>query len=65
MARRDAGGLDPVQQRRLPDLVRGAVPAVVDRQLHAGVDIIGDGEISKIGFSAYAKERLTGFTAGG
>lgn len=42
--------------------VKAAVKDVVGRQLAAGVDIVSDGEMSKIGFFNYVKDRLTGFT---
>ena len=38
-----------------------AVAAVVRRQVDAGVDIVSDGEMSKIGYSTYVTERLHGF----
>ena len=41
--------------------VRDAVDEVVKRQINVGIDIISDGEMSKIGFANYVKDRLTGF----
>jgi 5-methyltetrahydropteroyltriglutamate--homocysteine methyltransferase len=41
--------------------VRAAVADVVRRQLGHGIDVIGDGEMSKPSFVTYATERLTGF----
>ena len=41
--------------------VREAVAAIVARQVAAGVSVVGDGEMSKIGYSTYVKERLEGF----
>jgi 5-methyltetrahydropteroyltriglutamate--homocysteine methyltransferase len=38
-----------------------AVDAVVERQLRAGVDIVSDGEMSKISYATYIKDRLSGF----
>jgi 5-methyltetrahydropteroyltriglutamate--homocysteine methyltransferase len=43
------------------DQVREAVAAIVARQVTAGVSVVGDGEMSKIGYSTYVKERLRGF----
>ena len=34
---------------------------VVRRQAESGIDIAGDGELPRIGFSFYAKDRMTGF----
>ena len=39
-----------------------AVADVVRRQVDAGVDIVCDGEMSKIGYSTYVTERLHGFS---
>ena len=41
--------------------VRAAVAEAVRRQLEAGIDIISDGEMSKIGYATYIKDRCTGF----
>jgi 5-methyltetrahydropteroyltriglutamate--homocysteine methyltransferase len=41
--------------------VTAAVADIVRWQVDCGVDIVGDGEMSKIGYSTYVKERLTGF----
>ncbi len=41
--------------------VRDAVDGVVARQVAAGIAIVNDGEMSKIGYSTYVKERLEGF----
>jgi 5-methyltetrahydropteroyltriglutamate--homocysteine methyltransferase len=38
-----------------------SVKEVVDKQLDHGIDIVNDGELGKIGYGAYAKERLSGF----
>jgi 5-methyltetrahydropteroyltriglutamate--homocysteine methyltransferase len=41
--------------------VRDAVRETVRKQVEAGVDVINDGEMSKVGYSTYVKDRLTGF----
>ena len=41
--------------------LRGAVGDIVQQQRDAGVDILSDGEQSKISYSTYIKDRLTGF----
>ncbi|MEI9963956.1 MAG: hypothetical protein WDM92_03900 [Caulobacteraceae bacterium] len=38
-----------------------AVRDVVRRQVEAGVDVVSDGEMSKISYATYIKDRLTGF----
>jgi len=59
MFTRESGG--PVDASSLEAEVRSAVNDVVSKQRDAGVDVLNDGEMSKIGYSTYVKERLTGF----
>ena len=42
--------------------IRDAVAEAVKRQVEAGIDIVSDGEMSKIGYSTYIKDRLHGFS---
>src|SRR5215207_3624731 len=37
-----------------------AVKEIVQRQVETGIDIVNDGELSKLNFSHYARERLSG-----
>src|SRR2546428_2308399 len=41
--------------------VREAVKEIVQRQASCGIDVVNDGEMSKISYSTYVKDRLTGF----
>jgi 5-methyltetrahydropteroyltriglutamate--homocysteine methyltransferase len=41
-----------------------AVGDAVSRQAAAGIDIVSDGEMSKIGYTTYVQHRLTGFELG-
>jgi 5-methyltetrahydropteroyltriglutamate--homocysteine methyltransferase len=41
--------------------VREAVREVVQKQASCGIDVVNDGEMSKISYSTYVKDRLTGF----
>jgi 5-methyltetrahydropteroyltriglutamate--homocysteine methyltransferase len=41
--------------------ITDAVREVVRRQVEAGVDVVSDGEMSKITYATYIKDRLTGF----
>jgi 5-methyltetrahydropteroyltriglutamate--homocysteine methyltransferase len=41
--------------------VRSAVGETVRKQLETGIDVVNDGEMGKIGYSTYVKDRLTGF----
>ena len=43
------------------NVIGSAVRDVVGRQVKAGVDVVSDGEMSKISYATYIKERLTGF----
>lgn len=54
---REAGG-DPAKGA---SVIRDAVDAVVKRQTEAGVDTVSDGEMSKISYATYIKDRITGF----
>jgi 5-methyltetrahydropteroyltriglutamate--homocysteine methyltransferase len=51
----------PVDADRLDARVKTAVADVVRKQLDCGIDIISDGEMSKIGFSNYVMQRFSGF----
>ena len=52
---------EPYDPAELDALVRQGVAEVVARQRDAGVDVVSDGEMSKVAYSTYAKDRLTGF----
>jgi 5-methyltetrahydropteroyltriglutamate--homocysteine methyltransferase len=43
------------------DTIRDAVMAVVSRQAETGIDVVSDGEMSKISYATYIKDRITGF----
>jgi 5-methyltetrahydropteroyltriglutamate--homocysteine methyltransferase len=42
-------------------LVQAAVDEAVGRQVAAGVSVVSDGELGKVGYSTYVIERLSGF----
>jgi 5-methyltetrahydropteroyltriglutamate--homocysteine methyltransferase len=42
-------------------MVQAAVDEAVAKQAAAGVSIVSDGELGKVGYSTYIKERLSGF----
>ena len=44
--------------------VTEAVDEVVREQVSAGIDVVTDGEMSKVSFLTYVKDRLTGFDTG-
>ena len=43
------------------ETISSAVMDVVARQTQAGIDIVSDGEMSKISYATYIKDRITGF----
>ena len=42
-------------------VIGAAVNAAVARQVAAGIDLVSDGEMSKISYATYIKDRITGF----
>ncbi len=42
-------------------VIRDAVSDVVLKQVQAGVDVVSDGEMSKISYATYIKDRISGF----
>jgi 5-methyltetrahydropteroyltriglutamate--homocysteine methyltransferase len=57
-------GRDQRTVREAPEaagLIEEAVKTTVERQVRLGIDVPSDGEMGRVGFSAYATERLTGF----
>ena len=43
------------------EIIHDAVHDIVARQVQAGVDVVSDGEMSKISYATYIKDRITGF----
>ncbi len=52
---------EPVDEATFDAVMRSAVDDVVRRQVAAGIDIVSDGEMSKISYATYVKDRYTGF----
>ncbi len=52
---------EPVDAAQFDKVVRNAVNESVRRQVEAGLDVIDDGEMSKISYATYIRHRLTGF----
>ncbi len=42
-------------------IIRDAVNDVVEKQVQSGVDLVSDGEMSKISYATYIKDRISGF----
>jgi 5-methyltetrahydropteroyltriglutamate--homocysteine methyltransferase len=51
----------PVEPEGFNEIVKAAVDDIVARQKASGVDLPSDGEMSKISYATYIKDRLTGF----
>jgi 5-methyltetrahydropteroyltriglutamate--homocysteine methyltransferase len=50
----------PARREEFVARLPGAVGEVVRRQAEIGIDVVNDGELSKLNFSHYARERLAG-----
>lgn len=48
-------------ERALQERVTSATAELVDAQIAAGVDVVGDGEAGKLSYIGYVQERLDGF----
>ena len=59
LVRKEQGeSYDPAEFDRT---IAAAVSDVVQRQVATGLDIVSDGEMSKIGYATYVQDRLSGF----
>jgi 5-methyltetrahydropteroyltriglutamate--homocysteine methyltransferase len=56
-AREGSGSMPPNADK----VIRDAVIEIVRRQVEVGVDIVSDGEMGKISYATYIKDRLSGF----
>ena len=52
---------EPYDQGGFDRVMREAVREIVARQAEAGVDVVSDGEMGKISYSTYVKDRFAGF----
>ena len=50
------------EQKEFDACMTEAVSATVKKQVDAGIDIVSDGETSKISYATYVKDRYTGFS---
>ena len=55
---------EPVDRVVYEQVIGEAVAAVVKMQADNGIDIVSDGEMSKIGYATYIRHRLSGFELG-
>jgi 5-methyltetrahydropteroyltriglutamate--homocysteine methyltransferase len=52
---------EPYEQAEFDRVICEGVDEIVARQVGMGIDVVSDGETSKISYSTYIKDRLTGF----
>src|SRR5262245_19573124 len=52
---------EPYDAAEFDRVIRRAVADIVRRQVDIGLDVVSDGETSKIGYSTYIKDRFNGF----
>jgi 5-methyltetrahydropteroyltriglutamate--homocysteine methyltransferase len=52
---------EPRDQARDAAVITAAVAEVVQRQVEVGIDLVSDGEMSKISYATYIARRLSGF----
>jgi 5-methyltetrahydropteroyltriglutamate--homocysteine methyltransferase len=55
---------EPVDPAEYDRVITAAVADRVAHQAQAGVDVVSDGEMSKIGYATYIRHRLSGFEVG-
>ncbi|MDG2406067.1 MAG: epoxyalkane--coenzyme M transferase, partial [Paracoccaceae bacterium] len=53
---------EPFDQASFDRMMRDSVAETVAKQVAAGIDIVSDGETSKISYATYVKDRYTGFS---
>ena len=52
---------EAVDESVFNETMRQAVDEAVRRQVQSGIDVVSDGEMSKISYATYIKDRYTGF----
>ena len=54
-------GASRCDEHRFDETMTAAVDETVRRQVAAGIDLVSDGEMAKISYATYIKDRITGF----
>jgi 5-methyltetrahydropteroyltriglutamate--homocysteine methyltransferase len=52
---------EEIDEGQAEAVISQAVKQVVARQFESGIDVVSDGEMSKISYATYIKDRITGF----
>ena len=55
---------EAVDRAEYDRVIGAAVRDRVQHQVQAGIDLVSDGEMSKIGYATYIRHRLSGFEVG-
>lgn len=55
---------EPYDQATFDEVISAGIDQAVRNQLGAGIDIVDDGEMSKISYGTYIRHRLSGFVTG-
>ena len=53
---------EKISIKKFDEVVRNNVLEVVKKQINTGIDIVSDGEMSKISYATYIKDRVDGFS---
>ena len=53
---------EKISIKKFDEVVRNNVLDVVKKQINTGIDIVSDGEMSKISYATYIKDRVDGFS---
>ncbi len=53
---------EKISIKKFDEVVRNNVLEVVKKQINTGIDIVSDGEMSKISYATYIKDRVGGFS---
>ena len=53
---------EEISIKKFDEVVRNNVLEVVKKQINTGIDIVSDGEMSKISYATYIKDRVDGFS---
>ena len=53
---------EKISIKKFDEVVRNNVLEVVKKQINTGIDIVSDGEMSKISYATYIKDRIDGFS---
>ena len=56
---KDSG--DDIEPEKFEQTISAAVKEVIKRQVDTGIDVVSDGEMSKISYATYIKDRISGF----